>query len=403
MRILIISHKPPYPPVDGGTLATLNISLSLAKADNSVTVLTLSTQKHPSSLEIIPDEIKTLINFEIFPVNIKTNLPGYLLNFIFSFRPYNIERYICRMFKGRIKQLLQNESFDVVQLEGLYLYPYIRTIRKYFKGIVSLRSHNVEHQIWLKLAENEPNTLRQLYFHRLAKRLARVESTIASKVDALVAITEPDRQWFTTHNFIKPTITIPAGYLEEEVTTDLELVDFPAICYIGALDWLPNIEGLMWFIDWVWPRIQSEIPEMEFHIAGRNASDELAERLITERNIIFHGQVASSSAFLSRCPVMVVPMLSGSGIRIKIVEGMYLQRAIVATSMAVKGIDIKHNEHILIADTPDDFAKAVCSLIYNPEIGKQIALNAREFAHKNFDAIALAHKLTEFYTQIKGC
>lgn len=402
MRILIISHKPPYPPVDGGTLATLNMCLGLAKAGNNVTVLTLSTQKHPSSLEIIPNEIKALINFEIFHVNIKTNILGYILNFLFSLRPYNIERYINTPFKRLIKRILVNEKFDVVQLEGLYLYPYINTIRKYFKGTISLRSHNVEHQIWLKLADNEPHTIKRIYFEFLAKRLARVESAISDKVDALVAIAEPDRQWFVDNNFTKSTITIPAGYLMEEVTEELEPVDFPAICYIGALDWLPNVEGLNWFLNWVWPRIQSEIPEMEFHIAGRNASEELAERLITERNIIFHGQVANSSAFLSRCPIMVVPLLSGSGIRIKIVEGMYLQRAIVATSMAVKGIDLEHEKHILIADNPDDFAKAVCTLIYNPDLGKSIAQNAMEYARKNLDAIELANKLTEFYKQLVG-
>ncbi len=99
---------------------------------------------------------------------------------------------------------------------------------------------------------------------------------------------------------------------------------------------------------------------------------------------------------------MVVPLLSGSGIRIKIIEGMHLQRAIVATSIAAKGIDIVHDEHILIADTPDDFAEAVCSLIYNPDRGKRIALNAKKHAYQNFDAIVLAKKLTEFYQKILG-
>lgn len=402
MRILIVSHKPPYPPVDGGTLATLNMCLGLAKAGNYVTVLTLSTQKHPSSLERIPDEIKRLINFEIVHTTISTTIIGNLINALFSLRPYNIERYISRPFKKLIERVLRNESYDVVQLEGLYLYPYIKTVRKNFIGVIAIRTHNVEHHIWQKLAENEPNDIKRWYFRFLAKRLARVETRLSGKVDALVAITEPDRQWFTYHGFSKPTITLPAGYLPEDVATEIEPVDFPSICYIGALDWLPNIEGLIWFIDWVWPRIQAEIPEIEFHVAGRNASEELAERLMVERNIIFHGQVASSSAFLSRCPIMVVPLLSGSGIRIKIIEGMHLQRAIVATSIAAKGIDIVHDEHILIADTPDDFAEAVCSLIYNPDRGKRIALNAKKHAYQNFDAIVLAKKLTEFYQKILG-
>ncbi len=402
MDILIISHKPPSPPVDGGTLATLNMCLGLAKAGNRVTVLTLSTQKHPSSLERIPDEIKALINFEFVHTNIRTTILGNLLNYIFSRRPYNIERYITINFKRLIRKVLSNEKYDIVQLEGLYLYPYIKTIRSCYKGVIALRTHNVEHHIWQKLSENESNKLKRTYFQILSHRQAQVESKISDKVDVLVAITEPDRLWFINNGFNKPSITVPAGYFPEEVRTEIEPVDFPAICYIGALDWLPNIEGLIWFINWVWPRIQAEIPEIEFHIAGRNASAELAERLMMERNIIFHGQVASSSAFLSRCPIMVVPLLSGSGIRIKIVEGMHLQRAIVATSMAVKGINLVHGEHILIADTPEEFANEVCSLIFEPDKGKRISQNAQKMAFQNYNAINLAHKLTEFYQNISG-
>ncbi|QKG80570.1 glycosyltransferase family 4 protein [Tenuifilum thalassicum] len=400
MNILVISHKPPYPPVDGGTLATLNMCIGLAKAGNRVTVLTLSSQKHPSSLDIIPDHIQNLINFEIVHTTIKTNIPGYIRNFLFSKRPYNIERYISLSFKRLLIKNLKNQDYQVVQIEGLYLYPYLKTIRRHFKGLISIRTHNVEHQIWDKIEKNENSKPRQLYFKFLAKRLARIEHKLSKMVDALVSITEPDRQWFINNGFTKPSITIPVGYFTDDITSDADPVDFPSICYIGALDWLPNIEGLKWFLDWVWPIIQAEIPGIEFHIAGRNAPEDFAERLMIERNIIFHGQVASASAFLSRCPIMIVPLLSGSGLRIKIIEGMHLNRTIIATSIAVKGIDVKHKEHLLIADKPEEFAHAVCSVINDPSFGKQLGKNALEYAKSNFDAVKLAHELTNFYEKI---
>jgi len=400
MRILVVAHKPPYPPVDGGTLATLNMCLGLAKAGNSVTVLTLSTPKHPGSMERIPADVHALINFEIFHIFLSNNIIRYILNLIFTRKPYNIQRYLSPTFKRIIRRTIREKKFDVVQLEGLYLISYVNTIRKDFDGPIVMRAHNVEHHIWENLSVEADSKLKKWYFQLLAKRIASIEKRISKSVDALVAISNPDKDWFTSNNFHNPSITIPAGYFPNTKIFDTELYENPTICYIGALDWLPNTEGLLWFIDWVWPRIQSEIPNIEFHIAGRNAPEELAERLIIERNIVFHGQVADSAEFLSKFPIMVVPLLSGSGIRVKIIEGMFLNKAIIATSIAAKGIEANHGEEIFIADSPEIFAVSVCNLIKSPEIATKIAQKGQKFALENYDATNLANKLTQFYKDL---
>ncbi|NLI87966.1 MAG: glycosyltransferase [Bacteroidales bacterium] len=400
MKILVLAHKPPFPPVDGGTLATLNMCIGLVKAGNTVTVLTLSTPKHPSSIERIPESLLSEINFEILSIPLTTTPFGYFYNILFTRRPYNIQRYFSKTFKRIILKTLRSNEFDIVQLEGLYLYPYVKTIRKHFSGKIVLRAHNVEHHIWETLANEESNKLRAWYFNLLARRIARIERHINSNIDALVAISDPDYKWFTTNGLSKPAVVCPAGYFPPQQPLESTPPDKPSLCYIGALDWMPNIEALMWFIDWVWPRIQSEIPEVEFYVAGRNATSELAERLMMERNIVFYGQVADSATFLSAYPVMIAPLFSGSGIRVKIIEGMFLRRAIVATSMASRGIKAVNNEHLLIADAPDEFAQAVCRLLSSPETASYISKNAQEFAFSHFDATHLAKELTNFYQRL---
>lgn len=400
MKILVVANKPPYPPVDGGTLATLNLCMGLAKAGNNVAVLALSTPKHLGSIDRIPFEVRSYITFDFFHIHLSSSTFKNLLNLTFTRKPYNIQRYYSTGFKRLLTRTLRDKDFDVVQLEGLYLVPYIGTIRKAFNGKLVMRAHNIENHIWENLARDEESKIRQWYFKVLARRLASIENNINKKVDALVAISNPDREWFLGHGFVKPSIAIPAGYFPGNQASDVEKPDNPSVCYIGALDWLPNTEGLLWFLDWVWPRIQSEIPNVEIHIAGRNAPEEFAERLMMERSIIFHGQVANSAEFLGKFSVMIVPLLSGSGIRVKIIEGMFLKHAIVSTSMAAKGIDANHGEHILIADTPEEFAKAVCSLIKLPEMAGRIAQNAQTFALENYDAVNLASKLTGFYKEI---
>ena len=401
MKILIVAHKPPFPPIDGGTLATLNMCLGLAKAGNEVSVLTLSTPKHPSSLERIPPEIHSMINFEILHINLKTNILGGLFSIIFTRKPYNIRRYLSPTFKRLLQRTVKEKKFDVIQLEGLYLLLYANTIRKVFDGLIVMRAHNVEHHVWENLARDEESKFKVWYFRHIAKRLAILEKKLYKKVDALVAISNPDKDWFLGNNFNKPAITIPAGYFPNYKEYDVEKSANPAICYIGALDWMPNTEGLFWFIDWVWPRIQAEIPNIELHIAGRNASEELAERLMMERNIVFHGQVADSAEFLSKCPIMIVPLLSGSGIRVKIIEGMFLSKAIITTSIAAKGIEATHGEHLLIADSPEVFAISVCNLLSSPETVSRISQNAHIFASNNYDATNLGIKLTQFYQDLR--
>lgn len=382
-------------------MATLNMCLSLAKTGNRVTVLAISTIKHPSKVEQIPYNIRTAIEFDFKHIDLKTSIFGGIANFLLSRYPYNIQRYIKKSFKELITRYLQTNTYDIVQLEGLYLEPYIRTVRRAFQGKIAMRTHNVENHIWRSLARDEKILYKRLYFNVLSRRLARLEKRLNKRVDALVAISEPDRQWFLSHNLTKPSITIHVGYFKKnQQNHHIEQMPPWAFAYIGALDWIPNYDGLIWFIDWIWPHIQAEIPEAEFHIAGRNAQIELAERLIAERKIIFHGQVVDSSEYICAFPIMVVPLLSGSGLRVKIVEGMFLGRAIVCTSAAIAGIDVKDRQHVLIADTPDQFADRVIELIQNPELVRELMTNAMNYASTHYDAINLAAKLTNFYTQL---
>lgn len=368
-------------------------------------VLSISTLKHPSEVGEIPHEILSKVDFEFLHIDITTNLAHGALNYLFSKHPYNIHRYIKKSFKSLIKRHLTLGQFDMVQLEGLYLAPYIGTIRRAFTGKVVMRAHNVENHIWKSLADEEKIWYKKWYYNLLHKRLQRMERRLNSRVDALVAISEPDRQWFTTNGFSKPSITIHAGYFNKQSQmSSTEQTERTSFAYIGALDWIPNYEGLIWFIDWVWPHVQAEVPEAEFHIAGRNAQEALAERLIAERKVIFHGQVPDAAEFICAYPIMAVPLLSGSGIRVKIIEGMFLKRAIVCTPQAIKGIDVINGEHVLIANNPDEFANHIIDLIRKPELSEMLAQNALNFASTNYDATNLASKLTDFYKQLhKQC
>lgn len=399
MKILILTNKPPYPPKDGSSLATLNMAKGLAERGNSITVLAISTHKHHCEPHQIPIELKQVISFNLVEVKTTLNPIRGLINLFFSKKPYNTERFEDYNYKLKIKEFLTNNRFDIIQLEGLYLIPYINTIRELCPTSIVYRAHNVEHEIWNRLSINEKNWFKSRYYAILAKRIHRMEVDVQHRVDALVAIAKRDEQWFQSKGFNKPSITIPMGYAHDRDTKFTKLsINEP--CFLGSLDWRPNQEGLLWFVDMVWPMVLKEFPNLNLHIAGRNASSTLIDKLKKESNIIIHGEVENSQDYLSKYSILIVPVLSGSGMRVKIVEGMMFGNVVVSTSIGIEGIDAINHEHVIIADKPIDFANEVIGLVHNPSYQNSIAEKAHIFAEEHFNGVTLTEKLESFYKQI---
>lgn len=399
MNILILAHKPPYPAKDGSSLATLCLTEGLAKSGNSVTILAFSTPKHPCKIEQIPLELRQLIDFNIVDINTKISPIKGIINLLFSNRPYNIERFIDSNYARKLIEIIKVNSFDIIQIEGLYLAPYINIIKELSRMPIVYRSHNIEHEIWQRLAINEKNWIKSQYYSLLSRRIRRMEVGIIHQVNALAAITKRDEQWFITNGFNQPSITIPMGYSIQN-SSGFSSTTNNEPCFLGSLDWKPNQEGLLWFIDNVWPLILSELSKLTFHVAGRNAPSTLIERFEREKTIIFHGEVKDSQEFLMDYSILIVPILSGSGMRVKIVEGMMLGKAIVTTSIGIEGIDAINYEHAIINDLPNEFAKAIIRLIRQPEYKVSIAEKARIFATEHFDNSKLTAELENFYKQL---
>jgi glycosyltransferase involved in cell wall biosynthesis len=185
------------------------------------------------------------------------------------------------------------------------------------------------------------------------------------------------------------------GINSSELPPDHHLLEFPTVFHIGALDWMPNQEGLQWFFDKVWDKILGKHPEVKFYLAGRNAPDHYSA--LAFRNVVFMGEVDDAYEFMRSKAVMVVPILSGSGMRIKIIEGMALGKAIVTTTIGTEGIETSHGKDIFIADEPAAFADAVCKLIEDKSFCLEIGKNARNFVTSQYDNHAISGSLVTFY------
>lgn len=395
MKILQITNKVPYPANDGGAIACLNLTRGFALLGHKVTVLAMNTLKHHTDISEIPESVKDWADFKLVDVPARISPVAATYNLLFSGKPYNAVRFISQPFEKKLKKLLKKKEFDIIQLEGLYVCPYIPLIRKYSDAKIVYRAHNIEHEIWERTAAMSSG-LKRLYLKILSKRIKIFEKSFINSYDLLVPITERDGIMLDKLGNKKPMHVSPTGIESTVLIPHSKNLEHPSLFHIGSLDWAPNQEGLIWFIERCWPKIHEQFPDLKFYIAGRNAPDWLVRRFHAP-NIVFEGEVADAYQFMNSKSIMVVPLFSGSGMRIKIIEGMALGKPIVSTPIGTEGISTQSGKNILIADNEKEFVADVERLITDNELFQNISRSAIEYIQEKFDNLALAGALTDFY------
>jgi glycosyltransferase involved in cell wall biosynthesis len=397
MKILQVTNKVPYPIKDGGAIACMNLTRGFSLNGHKVTVLAMNTQKHHILYGELPESVKDLAEFKLVEVPARISRISALGNLLFSRKPYNAVRFISGSFKKELIKLLKGKQFDVIQLEGLYVCPYIPVIRKYSNAKIVYRAHNIEHEIWERTAAMAKGW-EKIYFRILSRRIKKLEKGMMNQYDLLVPITERDGKILDELGNKKPRHVSQTGIDSSVLIPNSKKLKHPTLFHIGSLDWTPNQEGLIWFLEKCWPKINDKFPEIKFYIAGRNAPYWF-KRKMDLPNVVFEGEVPDAYDFMNSKSIMVVPLFSGSGMRIKIIEGMALGKPIITTSIGTEGISTTAGENIMLAETADEFVSSISELIDNREFFDKIGRNAIEYIHEKFDNMAAAAALIEFYKQ----
>lgn len=393
MRILQLTNRVPYPPKDGGAIGILVFTKEFIAAGHEVTMLAMNTPKHYFNCNQLPESIKNKADIQSVDVNTNLSPIGAFIALLKN-ESYHVSRFISKDYENKLIELLQNNTYDVIQLEGLYLSPYVETIRKYSKALVAFRAHNVEFMIWERNADNASG-LKKIYLRVLAKQLRKYEIERLNKYDVLLPVTEQDAKEFISVGCRIPIHVCPAPFDSEINSYPAHTDQFPSLFFIGSLDWMPNINGLAWFLKEVWKPIHEKFPELEFHIAGRNMPDEIKKR--KEKKLFVHGEVDDAYRFMSNYSIMIVPLFAGSGIRVKIVEAMALGKAIISTEIGAEGIDFTDGENIMIANTINTFIEQISTCVANKEKCITLGSNARKFAEVHFSAKEVAKKRIDFF------
>lgn len=396
MKILQLCHKPPAPPKDGGCIAMNNITAGLIKAGHEVRVLTIYTHKHDLELEKLSKEYLEATKIQGVHVDTRVNLVDAFSSLITQ-DSYNISRFFSADYDIKLSKILKKQKFDVVHLESLFMTPYIATIRRYSKAKVVLRSHNLEYIIWERVAEGTKNQAKKAYLKYLSKKLKDYELNVITQMDGIVSISEEDAEKYRSLGLKKPLINIPFGIDLEKYSGERKSSEL-ALFHLGAMDWRPNIEGLLWFLDEVWPKVHEAYPDLKLYLAGRNMPDMLLNSAFPQVHVL--GEVPSAIDFMNSKQIMIVPLLSAGGIRVKIIEGMALKRNVISTSIGAEGINATPGRDLQIADTSQQFLSAIAHLLAEEQVREKQGENARKLVEERFDNEVLTQELIRFYKEL---
>ena len=392
MKILQVSNRVPWPLNEGGTIGIYNFTKAFAEAGHEVSLYCLDGLKHNTPVKEAERELSKYAKVFIHPIDTDVKVDEAFKNLLGD-KSYNVERFNNEVFKIELEELLSSEKFDVIQMEGTFVGPYVDVIRKHHKGLLSLRMHNVEHQIWQRLAANSKNPLKKQYLKLLAKRLRKYEQHLLSQIDVIIPVTEDDAQVFDAlHSGLKQKV-IPAGidtsYWEYKPSEGIS-----EWYHLGSLEWLPNQEAVDWYLSKWHPLLKQNLKDYSFHLAGKGI--DAAKYQHIDSCTSYH-IVHDAYSFVANKDICVVPLLSGSGIRLKILEAMSAGKLVISTRIGAQGLNVINGEHLLMADNEEELLNIIRDLENNVLDYSQIIKNARKLIDDKYSIEAACAELTDFY------
>jgi len=275
-----------------------------------------------------------------------------------------------RAMQRAINEMTSAQSYDLIHscdhMYGYFSFP---------PGIpVTSDTHEVKHDLVYRIAKHSRSLPRKAYGYLCYWLGKREEIALCKKFDLLIATTERDLKVFRQH-LPHQSITVIQNGAGNSFFEDLGIEPEPCtMVFTGLFTHQPNSQGIMWFLDEIFPRILAEEPKARVYIVGKSPTQQMVSR--AAENVIVTGFVDDVRPFIARSQVFIIPLLAGGGIRGKALEAMAMRRPIVTTTIGVEGIHLQHEKSALLADTPEQFVRSVVRLFRDPALRQRIAHHA---------------------------
>lgn len=383
MQLLYLTNKPVYPTVDGGCKAMQAMLELLLATEIPITHFTLSTEKHPYKSTEYPKDVREKCTIKAFEVATKPTVFGLIKSFFIG-NSYNIARFYVPEFEIAISNFAPNEEVIVV-MESIYLAPYLPELKRRKNTRIFIRTHNVEHDLWLQKSNSKKNPFKKIAYTYIANRLKTEEIIAFSEADELFTLTENDANSINDLGVTTPCSVVPMHFQMNHQQVDYSIND---LFFIGSMNWFPNIEAVQKLKEELFPILKKEFPFLKLKLAG---SFSTKQALI---NGVEHvGFIEDLAHFFPSSGVLVAPIMAGSGVRVKLLEAMSYGVPIITTEIGAIGIP--HNSGLIIVNSSEEFISKIQQLITSEELRQTIGHQAKEFIQQHYSFSAVLTKIIE--------
>jgi len=391
MKIIQISPRTPYPPTNGGEIVAYNTIKYLSMRGHDIILISITDKKKK-----IP-ELEKYCSWIPIQKYTKTTIVGLLSN-LFSKKPYTISKYHSNEARRAVLKILTKVNVDLVHLDGLHVVYYGAFIKQKLDLPIVLREHNIEAKIMGRFYKNQYNPFVKLYAYFQYKKLYRYEAKASEIFDRCFMITKKDEKLIKQMNPKAKTAVITSG-VDTSYFSPIEIEEEPySITSVASMDWLPNIESILWFHNRILPQVKEEIPQAKLYIVGKNPPSCI--RKLKNEDVVVTGFVEDIRNYIAKCQVFIVPLRTGSGMRIKILTALAMRKAIVSTSVGCEGIEIIDGKNILIADAPEDFAQKIVRLLNSKEERRNLGKEGLKLVKDKYQWERIAEQIEEEYKKI---
>lgn len=397
MRILVVDEEFPYPLNTGKRIRTYNLTRELARY-NDISYLAFGLENSESYARFEKDGLGPIA---VPPPDMKKAGPLFyvkLLMNLFSRYPYIVTSHYTNVFQRRLTELVREGRYDLVICEWT---PYARYLRD-LKGVKSIVvAHNIESSIWRRYEENEANPIKRWYITIQKNKIVTFEKDCFHWASGATAVSGIEADFINALGVPYPTEVIDNGVDVSYFAPTGEPVDIKQLVFTGSMDWRPNQDASVYFVQEILPVLRQAKPDVEVVLVGRKPPRHVVA-LGDTPGVTVTGSVDDVRPYISRSGVYIVPLRIGGGSRLKILEAMAMKKAVVSTTVGSEGLEVRDGENIINADTPEAFAGAVVRLMEDAPLREKIAAAGFDLVHRKYRWEELGKKYDRYIKSLSS-
>jgi polysaccharide biosynthesis protein PslH len=380
MRILWVKMGGLWPPTAGGRIRSLETLSCLSRRHDVTVVTTHGPGDDPDGLRRRLPHCTRVVSVPFAAARAGTSAFARALASSWL-TPYPVDLWKWRVAAvyDEVRALLSSGDIDVCVADFLVSVP---NVPRAPRVPVVLFEHNVEHVIWRRMARVEPRPWRRALLDVEAWKMRWAERRACAAADLVVAVSDDDRRRLQALAPRARCVAIPTG-VDTSYFQPASRPEVPhRLVFTGSMDWYPNEDAILYFVNGILPRIRAELPDVTVSVVGRNPSARL--RAAAPAGVIVTGTVDDIRPYVDEAALYVVPLRAGGGTRLKIFEALAMGKAVVSTSVGAEGLAVTRGRDIAIADQPDEFARSVVALLRDPARRQALGRNGRLLVQRRY-------------------